>query len=149
LTNIFEGDATLMGWTNESPTVTYLRLNVPALKSWRHDDGNVPFITNELIQYDSAKQYLAAVANVRTLDVISGELHTSIDYKDKTKNILKSLIITIRANPTWWDRKLEKIKNNSVCKMGNELSRGTNNEQAERIIINNDEFDRRVIIAGD
>jgi hypothetical protein len=98
--DIFEGDATLVGWTNEPPTGTYLRLNVPALKSWRRDDGNVSFITNELLQFDSAKQYLAAVANVRTLDMISGELHTSIDYKDKTKNILKSFIIAIRANPT-------------------------------------------------
>jgi hypothetical protein len=109
--NIFEGDATFMGWTNEPTTGTYLRLNVPALKSWRREDGNVSFITNELIQFDSSKQYLAAVANVRTLDVISGELHTIIDYEDKTKNILKSLIIAIRANPAWWDRKLEKIKN--------------------------------------
>jgi uncharacterized protein (UPF0333 family) len=145
---IFEGDATLMGWTNEPPTGTYLRLNVPALKSWRREDGNVSFITNELLQFDSAKQYLAAVANARTLEVISGELYTSIDYKDKTKIILKSLNIAIRDNPTWWDRKLEKIKNYSVCKMGNELSWGANNEQSEIIIINNEEFYIRVIIAN-
>jgi hypothetical protein len=30
--------------------------------------------------------------------------------------------------------------------MGNELSQGTNNEQAERIIFDNEEFDRQVII---
>jgi hypothetical protein len=48
----------------------------------------------------------------------------------------------------WWDRKFEKIKNYSVLKLGNELSRGTNNEQAERIVINRDEFDRRVLIAA-
>jgi hypothetical protein len=56
---IFEGDAILMGWTNETPTGTYLHMNVPALKSWRRADGNVSFIKNELIQFDSVKQYLA------------------------------------------------------------------------------------------
>jgi hypothetical protein len=90
---------------------------------------------------DSAKQYLAAIANMRTLDHICRELHTNIDNKDEAKNIIKLLIITIRASPTWWDRKLEKIKNYSVPKPGNDLSRGTNNEQAERIVTNCEEFD--------
>jgi hypothetical protein len=77
--DIFLGDATLLGWTNLPPTGKNLRMNLPALKSWRRDDGNVSFITNELILFDSNKQYLAAVANVRILDQISGELHTGID----------------------------------------------------------------------
>jgi hypothetical protein len=85
---------------------------------------------------------------VWNLDQISRELHTNIDYKDRTKNTIKLLIITTRASPTWWDFKLEKIKNYSICKLGNELSSGTNNEQAQRIIINLDEFDRRVLIAS-
>jgi hypothetical protein len=111
-------------------------------------DGDVSFLTNELIKLDSAKQYLAAVANVRTLDQISRELHTNIDYKDKTKNTLKLLIITICASPTWWDHKLEKIKNYSVLKLGNKLSRSTNNEQAERIVINREEFERRFLFVS-
>jgi hypothetical protein len=74
-------------------------------------------------------------------------LHTGIDYKDKTKNILKSLIMVISADLTWWDAKSEKIQRYSVCKIGNELSRGINNEQAERIVINSDEFHRRATIA--
>jgi hypothetical protein len=131
--NIFEGDATLMGWINDPPIVIQLRINVPALKIWRRANGNVSFITNELITLDSAKQYIAAVANVRTLDHISRELHTNIDYKEKTKNTLILLIITIRASPIWWDRKLEKIKNYSVLKLGNELSRSTNNEQEKEL----------------
>jgi hypothetical protein len=85
---------------------------------------------------------------VRTLDQMCRELHTNVYYKDKTKNTLKLLIITICASQTWWDRKLEKIKNYSVLKIGNELSRGTNNEKAEIIVINHEEFDRRVLIAA-
>jgi hypothetical protein len=54
-------------------------MNLSALKTWRRDDGNVSFITNELILFDSNNQYLAAVANVRILDQISGEFHTGID----------------------------------------------------------------------
>jgi hypothetical protein len=126
--DIFEVDATLMGWINDPPIGTQLRINVPALKSWKRTDGNVSFITNELIKLVSAKQYLAAVANVRTLYQISRELHTNIDYKEKTKNTLKLIIITSCASRKWWDRKLEEIKNYSVLKLGNELSRGTNNE---------------------
>jgi hypothetical protein len=145
--DIFLGDATLLGWTNLPPTVKILRMNLPAHKSWSRDDGNVSFITNDLILFDSNKQYLAAVSNVSILDQISGELHTGIYYKDKTKNILKSLIMVISGDPTWWDAKSEKIQRYSVCKMGNELSRGINNEQAERIVINSDEFHRRANIA--
>jgi hypothetical protein len=146
--NIFEGDATMMGWINDPPIGTQQRINVPALKSWKRADGNVSFITNEIIKLDTAKQYLAAVSNVRTFDHISRELQTNIDYKDETKNTLKLLIITISASPTWWDQKLEKIKKYSVLKLGNELSRSTNNEQAERIVINREEFERRVHIAS-
>jgi hypothetical protein len=146
--DIFEGDATLMGWINDPSIVTQLRINVHAIKSWKRTDGNVSFITNTLIKLDSAKQYLAAVANARTLDQISRELHTHIDYKYKAKNTLKLLIITIRASPTWWDRKLEKIKNYSVLKLVNELSHSTNKEQAERIVINREEFEQRVLIAS-
>jgi hypothetical protein len=69
--DIFGGEATLMGWTSYPPIGTQLRINVPALKSWKRADGNVFFITNELIKLDSAKQYLAAIANVRTLGHIS------------------------------------------------------------------------------
>jgi hypothetical protein len=123
----FWGDATLLGWTNPPPTVKSLRMNLPALKTWSRDDGNVSFITNELSLFGSNKLYLAAVANVRILDQISGELHTGIDYKDKTKNILKSIIMEISADPTWWDAKSEKIKRYCICKIGNELSRSTNN----------------------
>jgi hypothetical protein len=32
--DIFEGDATMMGWINDPPIATQLRINVPALKSW-------------------------------------------------------------------------------------------------------------------
>jgi hypothetical protein len=145
--DIFLGDATLLGWKKLPPTGKSLRINFPALKFWRRDDGNVSFITNELILFGSNKQYLAAVANVRILEHISGELHTGVDYKDKTKNILKSLIMVISADPTWWDAKSEKFKRYSVCKIGNELSRGINNEQAERIVINSDELHRRANIA--
>jgi hypothetical protein len=133
---IFLGDATLLGWTNLPPTGKSLRMNFPALKTWSRDDVNV-----------SNKQYLAAVANVRILDQISGELHTGIDYKDKTKNILKNLIMVFSADPTWWDAKSEKIKRYCICKIGNELSRSTKNEQAERIVINSDEFHRSATIA--
>jgi hypothetical protein len=143
----FWGDATLLGWTNPPSTGKSLRMNLPALKTWSRDDGNVSFITNELNLFGSNKLYRAAVANVRTLDQISGELHTGIDYKDKTKNILKSLIMAISADPTWWVAKSEKIKRYCICKIGNELSRSTNNEQAERIVINSDEFHRRATIA--
>jgi hypothetical protein len=52
---ILEVDATLMGWINDSPIGTQLRVNVPALKSWKHADGNLSFIMNELIQLDSTK----------------------------------------------------------------------------------------------
>jgi hypothetical protein len=69
--DIFDGDATIMGWINGLPIGTQLRINVPALMSRKCADGNVSFITNELIKLDTAKQYLAAVANVRTLDQIS------------------------------------------------------------------------------
>jgi hypothetical protein len=74
---------------------------VPALKSWKRADGNVSFITNELIKPDTSKQYLAAVENIRALDQISRELHTNIYYKDKTKHTLKLLIMTIHA--AHWD----------------------------------------------
>jgi hypothetical protein len=134
--DIFLGDATLLGWTNVPPTGKSLRINLPALKTWSREDGNVSFITNELSLFVSKNQYLAAVANVSIIDQISGELHTGIDYKDKTKNILKSLIMVISADPTWWDAKSEKIKRYCIYKIGNELSRSTNNEQAERIVIN-------------
>jgi hypothetical protein len=100
----------LLGWTNPPSTGKSLRMNLPALKTWIRDDGNVSFITNELILFGSNKLYRAAVANVRTLDKISEELHTGIDYKDKTKNILKGLIMAISADPTWWVAKSEKIK---------------------------------------
>jgi hypothetical protein len=146
--DIFEGDATLMGWINDPPIGAQLRINVPALKIWKRADGNESFIMNELIKLYSANQYLAAIANVRNLDQICRELQTNIDYKYKTKNTLKLLIITIRASPTWWDRKLEKIKNYSVLKLVNELSRGTNNSQAKIMVINHEEFDRRVLIAA-
>jgi hypothetical protein len=53
-------------------------MSLPAIKSWRRDGGNISFITNELILFDSNKQYLAAVANVRILEQISGEFHTGI-----------------------------------------------------------------------
>jgi hypothetical protein len=108
--DIFLGDATFLGWTNVPPTGKSLRMNLPALKTWSREDGNVSFITNELSLLCSNKKHLEAVANVRILDQISGELHTGIDYKDKTKNILKSLIMVISADPTWWDAKSEKIK---------------------------------------
>jgi hypothetical protein len=65
--NIFLGAAILLGWTNLPPTGKNLRMNLPALESWRRDDVNVSFITNELILFDSNKQYLSAVANVRIL----------------------------------------------------------------------------------
>jgi hypothetical protein len=68
----FFGDATLLGWTSSPPTGENLRMNLPALKTWSRDDGNVSFITNELSLFVSNKQYLAAVANVRILDQISG-----------------------------------------------------------------------------
>jgi hypothetical protein len=54
--------------------------------------------------------------------------------------------MVISGDPTWWDAKSEKIQRYSVCKMGNELSRGINNEQAERIVINSDEFHREATI---
>jgi hypothetical protein len=144
--DIFEGDAIMMGWINDPPVGTHLRINVPALKSWKCADGNLSFITNALIKLDTSKQYLAAVANVRALDQISREVNTNIDYKDKTKHTLKLLIIAIRASPTWRDEKWEKIKKYTVLKLGNELSRSTNNEQAERMVINRDKFERRVLI---
>jgi hypothetical protein len=62
-----------MVWINDQPIGTQLRINVPALKSWKRADGNVSFIKNELIKLDTAKQYLEAVANVRTPDQISRE----------------------------------------------------------------------------
>jgi hypothetical protein len=120
--DIFFGDATLLGWTNLPPTGKNLRMTLPALKSLRRDDGNVSFIANELILFDLNKQYLAAVANVRILKQISGELHMGIDYEDKKKNILKSLIMVISGDLTWWDANSEKIQRYSICKMGNELS---------------------------
>jgi hypothetical protein len=120
---------------------------VPALKSWKFADGNVSFMTNELIKLDTAKQYLAAVAKVRAIDQISRELHTNIDYKDKTKHNLKLLIMAIYAGTTWWDEKLEKFKKYYVLKLGNELSIPNNNEQAEIIVINREEFERRGLIA--
>jgi hypothetical protein len=121
---------------------------VPALKSWKRADGNLSFITNEILKLDTAKQYLAAVANVRALDRISRELYTNIAYKYKTNNTLKLIIIAICASPTWWDQKLEKIKKYSVLKFGNKLSCFTNNERAEIIVINCEEFERRVLIAS-
>jgi hypothetical protein len=54
--DIFLGDATLLGWTNLPPTGKNLGMNLSALKTWRRDDGNVSFITNELILFDSKKQ---------------------------------------------------------------------------------------------
>jgi hypothetical protein len=68
--DIFERYATMMGWINDPPIGTQLRINVPALKSWKRADGNASFITNELIKLDTANQYLAAVTSVRTLDQI-------------------------------------------------------------------------------
>jgi hypothetical protein len=44
--NIFLGDATLLGWTNLPPIGESLRMNLPALKTWSRDDGNISFITN-------------------------------------------------------------------------------------------------------
>jgi hypothetical protein len=55
--------------------------------------------------------------------------------------------MAIRASPTWWDEKLEKIKKYSVLELDNELYRSTNNEQSERVVSNCDEFERRVFIA--
>jgi hypothetical protein len=55
--------------------------------------------------------------------------------------------MVISGGPTWLDAKSEKIQRYSICKMGNELSRGINNEQAEIIVINSDEFHRRATIA--
>jgi hypothetical protein len=115
--DIFLGDATLLGCTNPPPTGKILRMNLPALKSWSRDDVNVSFIANGLILFDSNKQYLAAVANVRILEHISGELHTGIDYKDPKKNILKSLIMVNRGEPTWWDAKSEKSRGTASAKL--------------------------------
>jgi hypothetical protein len=108
--DIFEGYATMMGWINDPPVATHLRIKLPALKCWKRADGNVSFITNELIKLDTSKQYLTAVFKVRAIYQISRELHTNIDYKRNTKHTLKQLIIEIRASPTRWDEKLEKIK---------------------------------------
>jgi hypothetical protein len=69
--NTFEVDTTMMGWINDPPIGTQLRINVPALKSWKRADINVSFITNKIIKLDTAEKYLTPVSNVRTLDQIS------------------------------------------------------------------------------
>jgi hypothetical protein len=115
--DIFEGDATMMGWINDPPIGTQLRINVPALKSWKRADGDVSFITNELIKLDTANQYLAAVANVRILNQISRELHTNIDYSDTKITLsnfsLSQLVLLQHGGIRSWRKSIITLSSNS------------------------------------
>jgi hypothetical protein len=113
-----------MGWKTAPTFELDLNTDVQSLKCWKRIDGNLCFLATELIQIDSMKDNAAIVANVRSLDQISRELHTNFDYKEKIKQTLKQLLRQINMSKEWWKIKLDRIKKYSTSQLGNEQAGG-------------------------